>query len=168
MRYNNINPNHNDTDKLEFEKILKLVQQHKINAFIFFSPSHASLLALLTKGDRWDHYFNWKARLAEAINEHNSLLQKPLPLWDFFYPNAITVEPWQSLQKMSWYWDPSHFKEGVGNLVLAKVGAKCSSNIRCENNFGRRLKLDNIQQILNEDLNWLTRNIKLSEYAQAD
>jgi len=39
--------------------------------------------------------------------------------WDFSGYNAITTEPigWQ----MSWYWDASHYRRDVGDMILDRM-----------------------------------------------
>jgi len=47
----------------------------------------------------------------------------PFPLWDFSGYNRYSSEPVPSrkYQPMRWWWDPVHFKTGLGDLVLNRV-----------------------------------------------
>jgi hypothetical protein len=113
-------------DKVEnFKNTLKTIRKQNILVKFFISPIHAWQQEMLIIIGVYPMFEQWKRDLtmilAQDAAQHPD---KPAyPLWDFTGYNRITTEtiPILPRQKMQWYWESSHFKKELGNLVLDKL-----------------------------------------------
>jgi hypothetical protein len=88
-----------------FKAIVDTCRARGIRLFVFVSPVHATMLEAVRQRGLWATYQHWKKRLADAT-----------PYWDFSGFNSITTEP--IAFEMRSYWDASHYRKTVGNLIL--------------------------------------------------
>jgi hypothetical protein len=117
-------------------KIIALCRQRGIELTLVIDPVHALLLEGLSCCGDGRAYARWKAdltRLAEA---------ETVPLWDFTGYSAYTTEPLlaQSDSSGRWFWEPSHFRKELGDLVLERL----FDGPRADPAFGVRLTTANL------------------------
>lgn len=136
-----------------FRSILKFAHDNHIDLRIIISPSHALLWEALFDmglGDKWEI---WKRELVR-INEEEAkkLGASPFQLWDFSGYNRYTTETLPPLgdkeSKMQWYWEGSHYKSALGDIVLNQV---FDTHVRSEDpskDFGVLLTKENIEMHL--------------------
>jgi hypothetical protein len=108
----------------DLAEIVRLSRAHNVDLQLFIPPEHVVLQEALRVRGLWDEYWRWKEKVA-ALS----------PYWDFSGYNAITTEPIDA--GMSRYWDASHFRKEVGDLVLDRILGVDSS--RLPEDFGRRI-----------------------------
>ena len=92
----------------EFERILDLAKRHDVRLIAFVSPVHTALLEAIAQRGHWSTYKSWLKRMAQHTE-----------FWDFAVPQDITSEP--ITRRMRHYWDVSHYRSSVGNLVLQRL-----------------------------------------------
>lgn len=115
-------------------KIIDFCRAHEIELKLFISPSHA-----------WDLELSRLAGEGPAIDRHKRLLvdglardaaahpgAAPYQLIDFSDYSSVTTEPLPeagSRKEMTNYWDPSHYKQLVGDRILDCLlgGERCAS-----------------------------------------
>lgn len=92
----------------ELEYVLRLVEQRGIELRLFVSPVHAALLEAIRQRGHWETYRWWLQRLAWYRSYQ-----------DFARPGPVTSEPIGD--RMTNYWDVSHYRSGVGDRLLECV-----------------------------------------------
>lgn len=98
----------------DFKEILELCKKNGINIKLYISPAHANLDGEgLEVAGLYEEFENWKRNIASISYEFDA------PLFDFSGYNSITTE--KVMTPMSNYWDSSHFKEEVGDLIINRV-----------------------------------------------
>jgi hypothetical protein len=109
-----------------YQQLLKLAHQQGIVLHIAISPFHARLSETIAAKGIWGLFEQWKQQLA-ALNESVAVAQDkpPFPLWDFSGYNHYTTETVPALgdreTTMQWYWESSHYKKELGDLVLDRI-----------------------------------------------
>lgn len=108
------------------KRIVAFCRANRIDLRIFLTPGHAHQLELDAAAGEWSAMENGKRALVDLLTEDAARHpdQPPIPLWDFSGYSMITTEPLplpDGNAEMRWYWDSSHFKEQVGDLVLDRV-----------------------------------------------
>jgi len=130
-----------------FKELLIFCKNNQINLKLFISPTHARTLKIIHLIGLWDDFERWKKMLVSNVDE----LSPNTPLWDFSGFNTITTEPFPPLNniknQMKWYWESSHYKKEVGNMILDKL-FYVSSGEPAPGDFGIRLSPQNIDKQL--------------------
>lgn len=111
-----------DSSSLEsFEQLLVFCKDNKIDLHLFISPEHARKLVLLNHVGLWAEFASWKQHLVRIIAEN----APEFSLWDFSGFNSITTEAFPALgdskTQMHGYWESSHYKKEIGNIILHKL-----------------------------------------------
>jgi hypothetical protein len=101
------------------DAMLDVARQNKTDVIVLLSPVHDWYIRGLEAKGKAALVAEWKKRIAEIVHA------KGYPLWDFAYPNSLTTEPVPTADNkkshMKWWWDPSHYKTELGDIVLRKV-----------------------------------------------
>ena len=106
--------------------------------------------------NQWEQ---WKRQLV-ALNESVAAEQgkSPFALWDFSGYNDYTTEVVPALgdteTQMQWYWESSHYKKELGDLVLDRTFSYKHPERKIVKGFGALLNSENIEthlQKLRED-----------------
>lgn len=99
-------------------RIIAVCRERGIELTLVIDPVHALLLeGLHTCGDG-RAYLHWKTeltRIAEAAG---------VPLWDFTGYSVYTTQPLPTAASDPpghWFWEPSHFRKELGDLVLERL-----------------------------------------------
>ena len=97
----------------------------------------------------------WKFEIVR-INEVEAKRhgKEPFPIWDFSGFNSVTTETIppinDSESQMQWYWESSHYKRELGDLVLDRVFNYNNLSRNVPDDFGVLLSLDNIASHLSK------------------
>lgn len=135
----------------EFRRLLVLAHQHDVDLRLFVSPSHARQWETLAASGLWEQFEDWKRRLAGLNRQESQRFGRPEhPLWDFSGYNSVTTEPVlkESGQDMLNYWESSHYRKEVGDLVLDRMFQYRSPSRHVPDDFGRLLTVDTVELTL--------------------
>ena len=98
----------------DFERILKICKEKKIDLKMYISPAHADLEGEgLRATGNWNLFENWKRKLVDLSDQYG------YSVWDFSGYNSITTESVKTPMKN--YWDSSHFDEQIGHLIIKRI-----------------------------------------------
>jgi len=150
-----------------YRKLLLLAQQQGIDLTIVISPSHARQFETIAAKGIWETFEQWKRQLV-VLNESVAAEQgkRPFALWDFSGYNHYTTEAVPPLgdtkAQMQWYWESSHYKKELGDLVLDRMFNYKHPDRIIDKDFGVQLTSKNIethlQKIRNDRQRWRASN----------
>jgi hypothetical protein len=132
-------------------EIIKLARSDNIDLKFFISPVHARMLEAKKLAGLWPQYEQWKRELVACLEADASANpgKEPFSLWDFSGYNSITTEavpvPGDLHSNMRFYWESSHYKKEVGDLILNRIFGK---GLVEKSDFGVVISADNIEQHL--------------------
>ncbi|HAM41581.1 MAG TPA: hypothetical protein DDX89_04945 [Candidatus Omnitrophica bacterium] len=137
----------------DIRRLVAFCRTHRIDLRIFLTPAHAHQLELDAATGGWPALEHGKRALVDLLAQDAARHpdQPPIPLWDFSGYSTITTEPLPpptGHAEMQWYWDSSHFKEQVGDLVLDRVLDFHESGRVMPADFGIRLTPETIESTL--------------------
>lgn len=118
-----------------FRKIVEISQEKNIELKVFISPPHATQIEAIRVAGAWSEFEDWKREIV-AIT----------PVWDFSGYNSITTE--HISDEMKNYWDSSHYRKEVGDLILDRLFEREESVI--PDDFGTLVTTDNMESHLKE------------------
>lgn len=134
-----------------FERILDKAHKKGVKITLFISPSHARQWEVLAITQGWEMFEEYRRRLV-ATNEKIALQngKAPFALWDFAGYHELTTEavPDDPKAKMKWYWDSSHYKKELGDIVLDRMFDGNFSGGQNYPDFGVKLTSQNIDSHL--------------------
>jgi len=134
-----------------FERILNKAHKNNIKITLFISPSHARQWEVLAITQGWGMFEEYRKRLI-AVNEKVALEnnKQPFALWDFAGYHPLTTEevPNDPKAKMNWYWDSSHYKKELGDIILDRMFDGNFSAGQNYQDFGVKLTKENIESHL--------------------
>lgn len=137
----------------EYKKIIRLCQERNIKVVAFISPAHATLWEAIKIAGHWSVLEEWKQEVSALT-----------PVWDFSGYNEITTE--QIQETMLNYWDSSHYKKLVGNLVLERLFNPETDLV--PDDFGILITPDNIEshlaRIRQDQAAWEEKNPDVVNY----
>ena len=145
---------HSKWNNLEiFRNIIRFGYQNEIDLYIVIPPSHARDSEVIATKGIWLLFEQWKKLLVSIDNEEAIRERKPLkPIWDFSGYNSLTIEALPPIgdreHKMSWYWESSHYKKELGDLILDRIFNYHSSDRYLPEDFGVQLTPENIESHL--------------------
>lgn len=130
--------------------MLRRAYAAKLDMRLYTTPLHAAVRQLLIDLGLGSRYEYWLKALAN-INEEEAARagQTPFPLWDFSLPNEITKEkipPMGDLTPMHGYWEFSHYRSAVGDLILDRIFDHHDPARALPDDFGVRLRAATIDQ----------------------
>jgi hypothetical protein len=107
-----------------FRAILELAHRQGIDLRLAILPSHAwhwESLRVAGLQPRFEEIKSAWVWTNQVVAEKWG--RSPFPLWDFSGYNRYSSEavPSRNYQPMRWFWDPVHFKMGLGDLVLNRI-----------------------------------------------
>jgi len=142
--YEFIDPNTGESTFDDLGKLLDTAYRDNIDLRMLISPSHARLWEALHAVGLWSKFEQWKRKLV-IINEQQAKKygKQPFPLWDFSGYNRYTTE--NITENMKWYWEASHYKQELGNIVLDSVFGR-----KIADDFGVLVNTKNIDKHLAE------------------
>lgn len=139
----------------DFQDIVETCKEQGIELKVFISPSHATQWESLRVSGLWPVFEKWKHRLVEIT-----------PVWDFSGYNSITTEAIG--EGMKNYWDSSHYREEVGDLILNRLFSYQSQTV--PEDFGVLITRENVEshlgKIRNERESWAKTNPDLVQLVE--
>jgi hypothetical protein len=134
-------------------RIVAFCRAQGVDLRIFIAPEHAHQLEITAAIGEWATLENAKRALVAllAADAARHLGAPPIPLWDFSGYSSITTEALPepgSRAEMGFYWDSSHFKDVVGDLVLDRLFSLSDPRRPVPPDFGVRLTADTIEPAL--------------------
>jgi hypothetical protein len=134
-------------------KIVAFCRDEDIDLRIFITPAHAHQLEIGTEIGETLAVEAGKRRLVAILAEDAARHPgaSPFPLIDFSGYSAITTEPVPpsgSREEMANYWDSSHFKERIGDLVLNRLLGVSDAQHPIPDDFGVALTPRSIESAL--------------------
>ena len=135
----------------EFEtvrQVMALCAQEGIELKIVLYPYHARLLHAVRLAGIWSELEAWKMALVRTVAEESLRLGSRVPVWDFALFNSRMVEmvprPGDRQSVLLGYWEAGHFKQALGDLVLARV----LDAVAVDDEFGLQLSSLNVPAVL--------------------
>ena len=108
-------------------ELLRFARAHNIELRLYISPVHARMNEVIVAAGKQREVEQWKRQLVAALVDHNAAnpWREPVRLWDFSYANQLTTEEVPSDKQahapMRYYWETSHFRQALGDIVLQKI-----------------------------------------------
>jgi hypothetical protein len=135
-------------------RIVEFCRTEGIDLRIFITPAHVHQLEIAAAVGGWSQAAESGKRalvdmLAQDAAAHPGAT--PFPLYDFSGHTALTTEPLPptgSRSEMAWYWDSSHFKQNVGDLVLDRLFGTRQAGRTLPEDFGVLLTPQTIEPAL--------------------
>ena len=131
-------------------RIVAFCGDHGIDLRIAITPSHVHQLEIAAMLGAEEAAERGKRALVRMLAQGRRD-RAPVPVWDFSGVSSITTEslpPLGSRAEMAFYWDSSHFKSIVGDLVLDRVFGTAAAAHPLPADFGVRLEADTIEPVL--------------------
>lgn len=120
------------------DEFVALACAHKIQLRIFYNPRHALAEHALSRGREWAVLEHWKNELGKMATRYQSNCD--FKIFDFSGYNSITSESVLGITATSGlnnYWEASHYKSGVGEMILKRLFSVDISSLPSD--FGREL-----------------------------
>jgi hypothetical protein len=103
-----------------FGHIVDLCAEKHIRLIVYVQPVHAALLDNFTKN--WPLYVAWMKELTRLMESQPTLQGE---FWDFASYNSMNTEPFprptDTYSHMQYYWEGSHYRKVVGDMVLRRI-----------------------------------------------
>lgn len=128
----------------DFINIIHLCYQNNIELDIIFGPSHIRQWEAFNYYHNINKWLQWKKDIVITVNKISKVYdKKPFRVFDFSVYHKLTSEtvPTDSNINMTYFWEGSHYKNALGQIVLDRLDGKSYFN-----DFGKELNIDNIQQ----------------------
>jgi hypothetical protein len=108
------------------QKIIKLCEAKNTDLQIVIAPEHIRLLETYKLLGLWKKYEQWQIELTRLVEKHNRAFPlSPYYLRSFNRITPCIKEPFPAKNDksltMKWFWDPMHFKNELGNLMLQQI-----------------------------------------------
>ncbi len=134
-------------------RIVAFCRAERIDLRIFIAPEHAHQLEITDAIGEWATLENAKRAVVQVLAEDSAQHSDapPFPLWDFSGYSSVTTEALPepgSRAEMGFYWDSSHFKDVVGDLVLDRLFGLSHPRRTVPPDFGVRLTAATIEPAL--------------------
>ena len=150
---------------LAYEQILRLAHRDRINLVMFVPPTHAVYLEIRKMAGLWQDFKTWREKIVEINNRvAREMNRPPFPIWDFSGFNEYTEEEVPAegeLREMNWYWESSHFKRKLGDIIFRRMFAQHSASAGFSGGFGTLLDLNTVP-LTNRKLDEEEKNYSLS------
>lgn len=139
-------------------RIVQFAREHDIDLRLLISPPHARQLETIALAGLWPAWEQWKREIVAVLSEDAAAHRdrQPFPLWDFSGYNSVTTEPVPELgdvgTEMAGYWDSSHYKKEIGDLMLDRVLGAAEQRVAAPRDFGVLLTQENLEENLRHAL----------------
>jgi hypothetical protein len=142
-----------ETSLAYIRRIVAFCRAEGIDLRIFIAPEHAHQLEITAAIGEWATLENAKRAVVQVLAEDSAQHPdaRPIPLWDFSGYSSVTTEALPepgSRAEMGFYWDSSHFKDVVGDLVLDRLFGLSHPRRTVPPDFGFRLTPATIEPAL--------------------
>jgi hypothetical protein len=134
----------------DFEEIIEICLQHSVKLSLYISPAHADLDGEgLVAAGQYEEFENWKRSVTHMSFARN------ISVVDFSGYNSITTEEVKT--PMNNYWDSSHFKENVGDMILRRLTSSAPSRefgvLLTPSTIEEHLRANRVKQIIYRENN---------------
>ncbi len=141
------------TDSFDYiRKIVEFCRDRRVELKVFITPAHAHQMEISALMGEWLAIEQGKRRLVKLLASAGAVgTTPPFELWDFSGYSSVTTEPLPpaaSRQEMRFYWDSSHFKQGVGDWVLDRLFRVARSEHPVPADFGQQLTPQTVAAVL--------------------
>ena len=141
---------HYSQERLDiFRQMLRRCRDEHIELVVFIPPVHALELETVRVAGLWPTFERWKGDLARILAEEGAA--DTVPFWDFTgYAGAVgenVPAEGDTVTRMRWYFENSHFTPALGELVLDRLLSTGSSAAGAMD-FGERLTTKNAERHL--------------------
>jgi len=133
---------------LLFDNLVAEICQKNIVTRIYIHPTHALTFYAIRQNGEWSEFEQWKIDLAKLATRYQRQ-QCDIRIVDFSGYNSITTETiqsWSPKKALQYYWEVSHYKSNVGELILKRLFSSTTADI--PKDFGRELRQDTIADVL--------------------
>lgn len=122
---------------LALRRLLQWTKSRDIEVVLFINPYHSDYLVQIEASGKWALLEEWKRQLAVVADEYG------VPLWDFnaFDPYSTENPPSRNDRQsmLKWYWEPAHYRQELGDLMLASMlDRTCGKTVESAQ-FGARI-----------------------------
>jgi len=132
--------------------ILDVARRNGVRLWFYFAPVHARQLETWRALGLGPGIDDWKSTVVRSLYAHAAALgyAGSLAVWDFSGYNSVTTEAVPPLgdatTRMSGYWESSHMRKHVGDLMLARIfpDRATADRLAVPADFGVRLTASNI------------------------
>lgn len=136
-----------------YRQLIFLAKKNNINLHLFISPAHARQWETIYATHLWRSFEDWKRALVRISAEELSTLGiLEEAIWDFSGFSGITSVPLpaKGVIEVLNYWDSSHYKEEVGELVLNRLLSNLTKSLTYDGppDFGFPMIRKNVEQHL--------------------
>ncbi|GMV80947.1 MAG: hypothetical protein AMXMBFR7_21310 [Planctomycetota bacterium] len=163
------------TDRVErFQSVVEGCRAHGIRLTVVILPIHAIQLEAIRSAGLWDSFEQWKRDLTRIVSDsaRGESGAPPPELWDFTAYSGFNAEPFppegDTETKMRWYWESSHFRMELGDLVLYRIHGQTPPDGALPDDWGIRLTPQSVEarivQLRHEQEAWLARNADEVEF----
>ena len=143
----------------QLHDIVAVTDARGIRLTLVFNPVHARQNYLFEAAGLWPAYEQWKADMLAAAGR-----AKGSVLWDFSAVSPCTTESLpprgDTMARMRWYRETSHFRPALGNKVLDRIGG-LGPDAECPD-FGEVLVIETLPHSLAEQrrrlADWVARH----------
>jgi hypothetical protein len=139
-------------DRVEmFRDLVERLARRGVAVHAFISPVHARQLEALGLLGLFPTFEQWKRDLVAAVEEVNRRLPDPrksVALWDFSGYSSVTTEPVPpagARKETRWFWESSHYKKQVGDLIMVRMLRPERALTAVPRNFGVELGSDMLE-----------------------
>ncbi|WP_372742383.1 hypothetical protein [Neptunomonas sp.] len=115
------------------------LEKKGIQLDLFISPYHQEYLHILESSGHFDLYLAWKKELVEQLSETGYFSKNRLLDFSGFNRYSSEAVPTERGAFMQWYWEPSHYRQELGEVVIQHI---------VSNNTEFELSLDNVEERL--------------------
>ncbi|MBD9355705.1 hypothetical protein [Methylomonas albis] len=126
----------------EFRLLLREAHTQNVELKLIIHPAHAWQWQTLLLSDLWSRFETMKYQMVEINAQEASWAnQQPYPIWDFSGSYGPSLEPVPTKQGelMHWFWEPAHYKQVLGDLILDRVLGEKPPTDAAFADFGARL-----------------------------
>lgn len=121
----------------ELREFLEFAVEKDVDVTLFTNPFHEQYWDLLSESGLMGEYADWLGSLSDMLED---LDDRNVALWDFSADSAFihepVPEPGVRADPLRWFWEPSHYRKELGDLMLdSMLAERCGTEIV----FGERL-----------------------------
>lgn len=131
-----------------FEHMVEACLERGVEIIAATAPVHALAIEAYERRGLWTAWQSWKRELTAAVERRNRAHAERAParLWDFAGFSTYSSEPVprDAAASMRWYWEPTHFKKDLGDVLLERV----FGDAHADGDFGVPLTSDSVEALL--------------------
>jgi hypothetical protein len=134
---------------LMFNSLVEEICHKNIVTRIYIHPTHALTMDAIRQSGKWSEFEQWKIDLANLATRYQ-LQQCDLKIIDFSGYNSInteTIRDWSPTSTLNNYWEVSHYKSIVGEMILKRLFLPTAPD-EIPQDFGRELLHDSVADVL--------------------